>query len=257
MTDAPETHDTPSADGSHLAYQVGGQGPVQLVFLHRPHPIDLLSEDPGFVRVRKRPGSFSHTVWLDTRGGGASEGTPADSLAGEIFDADVTAVLDAAGFEQPALVAEDASGGRAIHFSVTHPDRVSAIVLVNSFAHYVREKDYPWGVPREPRSVRGRRQRCVGHGCRAGGRRPQPGRRPALPSLGPHTGILDRVGASSCTCERVALVAVIAAPLGRLSTPESKPSQQGAGTRSTTRSFVNDPIEMAVAAPLALVGPTI
>jgi class 3 adenylate cyclase len=61
----------------------------------------------------------------------------------------LTAVLDAVGFERPALVAEDSSGGRAIHFSVTHPERVSALVLINSFAHYVREHDYPWGLPAE------------------------------------------------------------------------------------------------------------
>jgi class 3 adenylate cyclase len=30
-----------------------------------------------------------------------------------------------------------------------HPERVGALVLLNSFAHYVRGHDYPWGVPRE------------------------------------------------------------------------------------------------------------
>jgi pimeloyl-ACP methyl ester carboxylesterase len=39
------------------------------------------------------------------------------------------------------------SGPKAVHFSVTHPERVSALVLVNSYAHYVREDDYPWGFP--------------------------------------------------------------------------------------------------------------
>jgi class 3 adenylate cyclase len=54
------------------------------------------------------------------------------------------------GFERPAVVAEDGlAGGRAIHFSATRPERVSALVLVNSYAHYVREDDYPWGVSRE------------------------------------------------------------------------------------------------------------
>jgi class 3 adenylate cyclase len=46
-------------------------------------------------------------------------------------------------------VAEDASGGRAIHFSVAHPERVSGLVLVNTSAHYMREHDYPWGYPPE------------------------------------------------------------------------------------------------------------
>jgi hypothetical protein len=53
VTDSPETHYTRSADGTNLAYQVSGDGPLDLVFVHGPHPIDLLSEDPGFIRFRR------------------------------------------------------------------------------------------------------------------------------------------------------------------------------------------------------------
>jgi class 3 adenylate cyclase len=149
MIDTPQTRYTRSADGTHLAYQVSGDGPLDLVFRHGTHPIDLLSDEPGFVRVRRRLGSFSRTVWFDARGVGASEGDPRDNLVGEISDADLMAVLDAAGFDRPALVAEDVAGARAIHFSATHPERAKALVLVNSFAHYVQEDDYPWGLPPE------------------------------------------------------------------------------------------------------------
>jgi class 3 adenylate cyclase len=91
--------------------------------------------------------TFSRTVWFDARGIGASEGDLLDYYRGDSFDADLTAVVDAVGFQRPALVAEGTSSGRAIHFSATHPDRVSALVLVNGYAHYLREDDYPWGVP--------------------------------------------------------------------------------------------------------------
>jgi class 3 adenylate cyclase len=47
------------------------------------------------------------------------------------------------------LVAEGAIAGAAIRFSATHAERVSALVLVNGYAHHVREDDYPWGVPPE------------------------------------------------------------------------------------------------------------
>jgi class 3 adenylate cyclase len=148
MTDAPQTHYARSADGTNLAYQVSGHGPLDLVFRNAGGiPIDLLSEDPGFIRLRKRLDTFSHTVWFDRRGQGASEGDARESLAGEIFDADLTAVLDAVGCGRAALVGEGESGGQVLHFSATHPERVSALVLVNSYAHYVREDDYPWGVP--------------------------------------------------------------------------------------------------------------
>jgi class 3 adenylate cyclase len=147
MTTVPETRYTRSADGTNLAYQVSGDGPLDLVFVHSGAiPIDLLAEDPGFVRARRRLESFSRIVWFDARGLGASEGDPRDSLAGAIFDGDLVAVLDTVGCDRPALVAEGTSGGRAIHFSATHPERVSALVLINTYAHYVEENDYPWGI---------------------------------------------------------------------------------------------------------------
>jgi class 3 adenylate cyclase/pimeloyl-ACP methyl ester carboxylesterase len=149
VTDAPETYYARSADGTNLAYQVSGDGPLELVFLFGGIPIDLLSEDPGYVRFRKRLTAFSRTVWFDGRGWGASEGDLRGHLAGDIFDADLTAVLDAVGFERPALVGAGEAGGIAIHFSATHPERISALVLVNTCAHYVQEEDYPWGLPPE------------------------------------------------------------------------------------------------------------
>jgi class 3 adenylate cyclase/pimeloyl-ACP methyl ester carboxylesterase len=150
VTDAPETQYTRSADGTNLAYQLSGDGPLEMVFLHSSAiPIDLLSDDPGFVRVRRRLDTFGRTMWFDIRGMGASEGDPLDSRAGEIMDADLTALLDAVGFERPAMIGGSIRGPTAIHFAVTHPERVSALVLFNSYAHYVREDDYPWGFTRQ------------------------------------------------------------------------------------------------------------
>jgi class 3 adenylate cyclase len=150
VTDAPETRYTRAADGINLAYQVSGHGPIDLLFgIGAPIPIDLLSEEPGFVRVRRRLDTFSRTIWFDPRGMGASEGDPRDSMDGDIFDADVTALLDAVGFEQPAIVTGSVRGPAAIHFSVTHPERVRALVLFDTYAHYVQEDDYPWGLPPE------------------------------------------------------------------------------------------------------------
>jgi class 3 adenylate cyclase len=150
MTDTPETRYTRSADGTNLAYQVSGDGPLDLVFVHGSAiPIDLLSEEPGFIRFRRRLGSFSRTLWFDVRGLGASEGDPRDSLALEIMDADLSALLDAVGIHQAAMVGSSIRGPAAIHFAITHAERVSALVLVNTYAHYLREDDYPWGFPRE------------------------------------------------------------------------------------------------------------
>jgi class 3 adenylate cyclase len=150
VTDTPETHYARSADGTNLAYQVSGRGPLELVFLHSSAiPMDFMTDDAGFLRVRRRLDTFSRTLWFDPRGMGASEGDTRDSLAGNIYDADLTALVDAVGFQRSVMVGTGLSGPPVIHFSVTHPERVSALVLFNSYAHIVREDDYPWGFPRQ------------------------------------------------------------------------------------------------------------
>ena len=39
------------------------------------------------------------------------------------------------------------SGSTTIRYAVAHPERVSALVLINTHAYYVREDGYPWGMP--------------------------------------------------------------------------------------------------------------
>jgi class 3 adenylate cyclase len=68
---------------------------------------------------------------------------------GEVYDADLAAVLDAAGCERVALLGWDLHAGGAIQFTIKHPERVRALILLNSYAHYVREDDYPIGIPPE------------------------------------------------------------------------------------------------------------
>jgi pimeloyl-ACP methyl ester carboxylesterase len=148
VSDVPETRFTHSADGTRLAYQVTGEGPLNLVFLREEAmPLDLMWDDPLFVRLSKRLGRFSRSVWEDPRGVGASEGEWLATVLRR--EADVLAVIDAAvGSEPVALLGWGPAGVTAIQISVMHPERVSALVLVNSFAHYVRADDYPWGIPR-------------------------------------------------------------------------------------------------------------
>jgi class 3 adenylate cyclase len=150
VSDVPETRFTHSEDGTRLAYQVSGEGPLNLVFVRAESmPLDLMWDDPWFVRLSKRLGRFSRTVWEDPRGIGASEGDWRTWVTGESSDADILAVLDAAvGSEPVALLGWGPAGVTAIQIAVRHPDRVSALVLVNSYAHYVQEDDYPWGIPR-------------------------------------------------------------------------------------------------------------
>jgi class 3 adenylate cyclase len=150
MSEVPESHYVRSADGTKIAYQVTGEGPRDLVILGGgPIPLDLLWDDPGFIRLSRRLSTFCRTTWFELRGWGASEGSGMDNLNGEIFNADLCAVLDANALERVALFGWGYSTAQALHFAVTHPDRLDALVLFNSYAHYMREDDYPVGLPAE------------------------------------------------------------------------------------------------------------
>jgi len=133
-----------------IAYQVTGDGPLDLMFVRAStFPIDLLWDDPSFLRVARRLGGFSRTVWFEARGMGASGGNFEDRFDEEIADGDLTAVLDAAGCERVVLVATSYGGPVVIRYAATHPDRVAALVLMDTFAHYVQHDDYPYGMTPE------------------------------------------------------------------------------------------------------------
>lgn len=148
MTDSSSSGYARSTDGTALAYQVSGSGPLDTVCLPGVAlPVDLMWDDPGLSRFRRRLEAFGRVIWFEARGRGASEGDPVAGVATDTFDADLVAVLDAAGSERAAVLGFGNFGPNAIHFAVMHPDRVVALVLFNTYAHYVREDDYPWGRP--------------------------------------------------------------------------------------------------------------
>ena len=135
-------------DGVSIAYLVSGDGPLDLLF-PSGFPLDLYWDEPGFVRFARHLGRFCRVVMSDQRGVGASGGDVRDSYVEEIHASDVAAVLDAVGCERAVLVGTDAGGPRWISYAAAHPERVRALVLVNTYARYLRADDYPWGVPPE------------------------------------------------------------------------------------------------------------
>jgi pimeloyl-ACP methyl ester carboxylesterase len=139
-----------ATDGVTIAYQVSGDGALDLLF--RPGmgiPIDLFWDEPGFVRFAKRLGGFSRFVTVDFRGVGASGGDVRDSVVEAIGESDVTSVLDAVGCQRVVLFGTGLGGPTAIRYAARHPERVQALVLFDTFAYFVREDDYPWGLPPE------------------------------------------------------------------------------------------------------------
>jgi pimeloyl-ACP methyl ester carboxylesterase len=149
VNEVPETRFVRSADRTLLAYQVTGEGPVDFLWGGGGFTVDLMWDDPEVTRVSRRLSTFCRCIWFDLRGWGGSEGDILDSRGGYLSDADVMAVLDAVGSEKAVMVGWGTASCQAIHFAATHPERVSALVVINGFAYYVQEDDYPWGIARE------------------------------------------------------------------------------------------------------------
>jgi class 3 adenylate cyclase/pimeloyl-ACP methyl ester carboxylesterase len=148
MADVAAIHYARSADGTNIAYQLSGTGPLDLVFMiGAALPIDLMWDDPGLTRVRTRLAAFTRTIWFEHRGVGSSGGDPVDGVRGDRFDDDLMAVLEDADCGAVVLVAATSHGAHAIAFTAAHPDRVRSLVLVDTYAHYLRDADCPWGVP--------------------------------------------------------------------------------------------------------------
>jgi len=132
--------------GSNIAYQVLGDGPSDLVFMSAwfSH-IDGRWEEPLFARMLRRFASYSRLIVFDKRGSGASDPLPTPAAIWEDWADDIRTVMDEAGSPKAAVIGVGDSGPIAMLFAAAHPERVSALVLVNTAARFTRAPDYPWG----------------------------------------------------------------------------------------------------------------
>jgi class 3 adenylate cyclase/pimeloyl-ACP methyl ester carboxylesterase len=141
---------TTTEDGVSLAYHVTGDGPVDLVWVPGgAYPFDLLWDEPAFQHVVQRLARFSTTIWAGYRGLGASGGRVLDIFAEGVVDRDMTKFLDDCDRQTVGLVASGMGGPWAISLAVAHPERVTALVLIDTYAHYVRERGYSIGFTSE------------------------------------------------------------------------------------------------------------
>jgi class 3 adenylate cyclase len=141
--DPPETRYAKSADLS-IAYQVIGNGPLDLVFVPGfVSNLELVWENPGWAHFFTRLSAFSRLIMFDKRGTGLSDRMAGIATLEERMD-DVRAVMDAAGSDRAALFGVSEGGPMSLLFAATYPKRATALVLYGSFARHPRlsvEKD--------------------------------------------------------------------------------------------------------------------
>ena len=145
---APRTRYAKSGEVS-IAYQVIGDGPLDLVFVMGwVSHLDYYWEEPRFARFLRRLASFSRLILFDKRGTGLSDRVPLDALPTlEQRMDDVRAVMDAAGSERAALLGVSEGGPLCALFAATYPERTAALVMIGCYARRLWAPDYPEGRP--------------------------------------------------------------------------------------------------------------
>jgi class 3 adenylate cyclase len=133
-----------SGSGVEIAYQVLGDGPLDVVWVAGAVThLDVLWEHPGYRHFCEQLASFSRLIVFDKRGMGLSERARVGTLE-ERMD-DVRAVMDAAGSERAALMGVSEGGPMSILFAATYPDRTQALLLIGAEVKEETTADWPWG----------------------------------------------------------------------------------------------------------------
>src|SRR5689334_3671295 len=127
-----------------VAYQVIGEGPVDIVFL-RGISGDLVStwEQPLLVRHIEGLAANGRLIMLDRRGTGLSD-RPRDVQSAESTMDDIRAVMDAVGSERAVLWTGANATAIAVLFAATYPERTAGLILFDPRVVGTRSPDYPW-----------------------------------------------------------------------------------------------------------------
>jgi pimeloyl-ACP methyl ester carboxylesterase len=129
----------------HIAYQVTGDGPFDLVFVPGfvTH-MELQWKLPDFGELLTGLGGFSRLIRFDKRGTGMSDPVSgAPSLETRMDD--MRAVMDAVGSTRAAFYGLSEGAAMSILFAATYPERTAALVIRSCSPRTLWAPDFPWG----------------------------------------------------------------------------------------------------------------
>ncbi|OBA83761.1 cyclase [Mycobacterium sp. 1164966.3] len=117
-----------------LAYQVFGDGPVELVFAGPfVSHLELFWTAPEFKAFFDQLATFCRIVVFDKAGVGLSDPVPRVRTLDERA-AEIEAVMDAAGFKKAVLFGCSDGGPAAMMFATTRPERTRALILCDTYS---------------------------------------------------------------------------------------------------------------------------
>jgi class 3 adenylate cyclase/pimeloyl-ACP methyl ester carboxylesterase len=135
-------------DGVHIAYQVVGEGDLDLLLVGSWYShVEARWDIPDIAHYLRRLASFSRLISFDKQGMGLSDPIALDRPPPlEEWMDDVRAVLDAVGCQRVAVMGANEGSLMAALFAATYPERVTALVLAPATARTASAPDHPWGL---------------------------------------------------------------------------------------------------------------
>jgi class 3 adenylate cyclase/alpha-beta hydrolase superfamily lysophospholipase len=145
-----ETRYARAADGTHVAYQLTGDGPLDILWLRAWHSnIEHEWAEPVLARILRRLGAVGRVIRLDQRGTGLSDRIvhrPMPTIEDRADD--IRAVLAAAGSRRAVLIGLADGGVLCAAFAAMHPEMTDGLVLYH--LHPARGWDSPDPGPDDP-----------------------------------------------------------------------------------------------------------
>lgn len=132
-----------------IAYQVVGEGPVNLVVIPGIiNNVELFHEIPGYTAFFARLAQFARVVVFDKRGQGLSDRVSGAVTLEQRVD-DVRAVMRELNMEQVVLVGISEAAALVAYFAAMFPEQVSHLVIMHGLPKFARSDDYQWGATLE------------------------------------------------------------------------------------------------------------
>ena len=159
--ETPQTRYTKTLDGAYIAFQVVGDGPIDIVWqFDWLGNVDTIWEYRPYAEWFRGLASFSRLILHDRRGTGASSRN-VDPPNLETRVADLTMVLDAVGSERPVLGGQFESGAPNVLFAATFPERVHSLFWWYPAPRTTMAPDYAFGASAD--TVERSRQAIIDH----------------------------------------------------------------------------------------------
>jgi DNA-binding SARP family transcriptional activator/pimeloyl-ACP methyl ester carboxylesterase len=135
----------------HLAYQIVGGGPVDLILSsYGSVSIDSIWDCKRFSSFIDRLAASCRVVLYDTRGIGLSDPINVDSPPSLEQQADdLRSVVEESRATKAVVIGIGDGGPVTVTFAHRYPEILAGLVLINTFARLIKADDYPVGIAQE------------------------------------------------------------------------------------------------------------